>query len=83
MAAEARMNASNNQRVLVTGLQGFTGLHLATELEAHGYEVWGLGNVDPTLPRSVKANLLDLESLRAAVLAAQPQYVVHLSLIHI
>ena len=73
------MNASSNQRVLVTGLQGFTGLHLAAELEAHGYEVWGLGDVDPTLPRSVKANLLDLESLRAAVLAAQPQYVVHLA----
>ena len=79
MTAEARMNASNNQRVLVTGLQGFTGLHLATELEAHGYEVWGLGDIDPTRPRSVKANLLDLESLRAAVLAAQPQYVVHLA----
>jgi len=73
------MNASNNQRVLVTGLQGFTGLHLAAELEAHGYEVWGLGDIDPTRPRSVKANLLDLESLRAAVLAAQPQYVVHLA----
>jgi len=73
------MNASNNRRVLVTGLQGFTGLHLAAELEAHGYEVWGLGDVDPTLPRSVKANLLDLESLKAAVLAAQPQYVVHLA----
>jgi nucleoside-diphosphate-sugar epimerase len=73
------MNASNNQRVLVTGLQGFTGLHLAAELEANGYEVWGLGDVDPTRPLSVKANLLDLESLRAAVLAAQPQYVVHLA----
>jgi len=73
------MNASNNQRVLVTGLQGFTGLHLAAELEAHGYEVWGLGDIDPTRPRSVKANLLDLESLRAAVLAAQPRYVVHLA----
>ncbi|MFZ4712037.1 MAG: NAD-dependent epimerase/dehydratase family protein [Zwartia sp.] len=73
------MNASNNQRVLVTGLQGFTGLHLAAELEAHGYEVWGLGDIDPTRPRSVKANLLDLESLRAAVLAAQPHYVVHLA----
>ncbi len=79
MAAEARMNASNNKRVLVTGLQGFTGLHLAAELEAHGYEVWGLGDIDPTRPRSVKANLLDIESLRAAVLAAQPQYVVHLA----
>ena len=73
------MNTSNSRRVLVTGLQGFTGLHLAAELEAHGYEVWGLGDVDPTLPRSVKANLLDLESLQAAVLAAQPQYVVHLA----
>lgn len=69
----------NAQRVLITGLQGFTGLHLATELDAHGYEVWGLGDLDPTRPRAVKANLLDLESLRAAVMAAQPHYVIHLA----
>jgi nucleoside-diphosphate-sugar epimerase len=67
------------QRVLITGLQGFTGLHLTAELESNGYEVWGLGDAPPTLARSVQANLLDVESLRAAVLAAQPRYVIHLA----
>lgn len=67
------------QRVLITGLQGFTGLHLTAELESNGYEVWGLGDAPPTVARSVQANLLDVESLRAAVLAAQPRYVIHLA----
>lgn len=74
------MNASNNNgRVLVTGLQGFTGRHLALELECNGYEVWGLGDAQPTVPRSVQANLLDVDALRRAVLFAKPNYVIHLA----
>ena len=75
------MNASNNSngRVLVTGLQGFTGRHLALELECNGYEVWGLGDAQATVARSVQANLLDVDALRRAVLFARPNYVIHLA----
>ena len=31
------------KRVLITGSLGFTGRYVATELEAHGWEVWGMG----------------------------------------
>lgn len=67
------------KRVLITGLQGFTGHYMARELEQHGYEVWGLGDVPSANPRSVVANLLDLPGLKAAVAKAQPNYVVHLA----
>ena len=75
------MNSSNNinGRVLVTGLQGFTGRHLALELECNGYEVWGLGDAQATVARSVQANLLDVDALRRAVLFARPNYVIHLA----
>lgn len=55
-------------KVLVTGLRGFTGRYLKTELEAHGYSVWGL-----------QANLLDLPALVAEVAQAVPDAVVHLA----
>ena len=67
------------KRVLITGLQGFTGHYMARELEQHGYEVWGLGDVPSDNHRSVVANLLDLPSLKEAVAKAQPNYVVHLA----
>ena len=80
MPAEPQSSGVGNaQRVLITGLQGFTGQHLSTELQSNGYEVWGLGDSPPTLARSVQANLLDLESLQRAILVAQPHYVIHLA----
>jgi nucleoside-diphosphate-sugar epimerase len=69
----------SNKRVLITGLQGFTGYYMARELEQHGYEVWGLGDTVSTHPRTVVANLLDLPALKVAVAQAQPHYVIHLA----
>jgi len=68
-----------NKRVLITGLQGFTGRYMARELEQHGYEVWGLGDTKSDHPRTIIGNLLDLQTLRNAVAKARPNYVVHLA----
>lgn len=59
------------ERVLVTGLQGFTGRYLQTELESHGWEVVGLG----------QANLMDYASVQEVVQQVRPQAVVHLAAI--
>ena len=53
------MSESNGNRVLITGLHGFTGRHMATELENCGYEVWGLGTLNPSEPRTLSADLSD------------------------
>lgn len=77
---EARKSASGaGKRVLVTGLQGFTGVHLAAELERHGYEVWGVGDTKPELARMIQADLTDTDSLHNAVRVARPHFVVHLA----
>ena len=73
------MSESTGKRVLITGLQGFTGRHMATELENCGYEVWGIGIVDPAEPRTLSADLTDPASLSAALSVVQPQYVIHLA----
>ncbi len=66
------MTPPEHPRVLVTGLHGFTGRYLQAELEAHGYEVVGLG---------AQVDLCDSASVRHAVAQVQPHAVVHLAAI--
>jgi len=78
-AASPALSPKQPPRVLITGLQGFTGRHMATELEQNGYEVWGIGSATPSEPRTLQADLTDTDSLLAAVQTIQPQYVIHLA----
>lgn len=73
------LNSNPPPRVLITGLQGFTGRHMAAELEQNGYEVWGIGSSSPDEPRTLQADLTDITSLITAVQTIKPQYVVHLA----
>lgn len=76
-----------SRRVLLTGAQGFTGMHLVPQLEAAGWEVWALDRAitssSAPIPaqRCVQADLLDEAALQAAVLRVQPQAVIHLAAI--
>jgi len=69
-------------RVLVTGVSGFLGPHLARHLAARGAEVAGT-HLDsaPAMPGVClhRADLLDADALGAAVAAARPEVVVHLA----
>ena len=78
-AASPGLSAKQPPRVLITGIQGFTGRHMASELEQHGYEAWGIGSEAPDEPRVLQADLTDAASLLAAVQTIQPQYVIHLA----
>src|SRR5438552_3999599 len=78
-----RLDAS---RVLVTGVSGFVGPHLARALVAVGVEVHGLGP-EPAPPDSARvplaswqvADLRERESLADAIAAARPEAIVHLA----
>lgn len=64
---------SDRGRVLVTGLDGFTGIHLGPVLAQQGYEVVRAGEPE--------FDLLRPESIAAVVERAQPDFVVHLAAI--
>lgn len=62
---------SDRGRVLVTGLDGFTGVHLGPLLEQRGYEVIRVASPELDLQRP--------ESLSAVIDTAQPDFVIHLA----
>jgi GDP-4-dehydro-6-deoxy-D-mannose reductase len=74
-------------RVLITGITGFVGGHLADYLLAQGqYEVWGLcrrvGRLQPLLKnrvRELEADLSDREAVAQALAHAQPDRIFHLA----
>lgn len=72
------------KRVLITGINGFTGRYVAARFAAAGFEVAGLGSQercglpDPVMPYR-QADLTDAAGLAAAVAALRPDVVVHLA----
>jgi len=75
-------------RVLVTGITGFAGSHLAEHLLARGDEVHGLANEEEPFPNLAavrprlhihRGDVTRLEEVRAAFAAAAPDGVVHLA----
>ena len=67
-------------KVLVTGINGFTGRYLAEELQRAGYTVVGLG-IDSDVPAGTtisRCDLNDREAMLKIVAQIAPEYVIHL-----
>lgn len=73
---------SDRPRALVTGLGGFTGRYLASELEAAGYRVFGTAHGSEQLgPDMIAVDLCNREELRRLVTEVRPDVVAHLAAI--
>ena len=67
-------------RALITGIAGFTGQHLARELEGAGHDVVGLTHAGGKTSERVRAcDLCDSSGLREVVAEFRPDFVVHLA----
>jgi GDP-6-deoxy-D-talose 4-dehydrogenase len=69
------------KKVLVTGIDGFTGKHLANALKLSGLKVIGLSDRSTDADDVFTCDLLDKEKLQQVVSEIQPNYVVHLAAI--
>ncbi len=71
------------KKVLITGVSGFVGLHLARELISRQYEVWGLSREKIIHTEDnilmVAGDLTDKQSLYNALTQVQPDAVFHLA----
>lgn len=69
-------------RALITGIKGFTGRYVAAELEAAGWDVFGIGaHEEDGDSRYWRADLGDVVRLRQVVAEVQPDAVIHLAAI--
>lgn len=69
------------KRVLITGINGFTGKYVAEELEKSGFSVYGTGAIASDLPRYYQVDLLDKAGLSRVVSEVKPSFVIHLAAI--
>ncbi|MCF5505553.1 NAD-dependent epimerase/dehydratase family protein, partial [Pseudomonas syringae] len=67
------------KRALITGINGFTGRFMATELAAQGCEVLGVGSQPSDSPGYYQVDLADVAGLRKLLADTQPDIVVHLA----
>jgi len=68
-------------RVLVTGLEGFTGAHLEDALQRSGFEVFGTSLSPSTKSNIFTCNITKRNEIEAIVLKVKPTYVIHLAAI--
>lgn len=67
-------------RALITGLRGFTGAYLASELTARGYQVFGTAYGNEALGTGVyHVDLCDRDAVQEVVERVQPEIVAHLA----
>lgn len=67
------------KRVLITGSRGFTGLYMAEEMKAAGYQVLGLGSQPSSELGYAQVDMLDAAALNQVIQSYQPEIVVHLA----
>lgn len=69
------------RRVLLTGVNGFTGKYVRAELEAAGYTVIGAVVGVGAGPREVALDITSLDNCRRVMETVRPDYLVHLAAI--
>ncbi|MEA3491481.1 MAG: GDP-mannose 4,6-dehydratase [Campylobacterota bacterium] len=66
-------------RVLITGIDGFTGVHLEKHLKEHGYDVYGTVIGIPTNERYFMCDITDKAQIDRVVESVKPNYVIHIA----
>lgn len=68
-----------DKHVLITGINGFTGRYMASELTRHGYRVSGIGSQSTGGGQYRQVDLLDAQSLKDCLAQWQPDIILHLA----
>ncbi|MDD3343423.1 MAG: NAD-dependent epimerase/dehydratase family protein, partial [Sulfurospirillaceae bacterium] len=67
------------QKVLITGLEGFTGAHLEQLLQKRGYEVYGTSLTTSEKPNIFTCNITKRIEIETIVHQVAPDFVIHLA----
>ncbi len=75
------MEAPSKEKVLITGITGFTGVHLEKSLLEKGYLVYGTSLSPSTSINHFKCDILEEKMLFDVIKDITPDYIVHLAAI--
>tara|TARA_R110000744_G_C19371292_1_gene562666 strand:+ start:16342 stop:17238 length:897 start_codon:yes stop_codon:yes gene_type:complete len=75
------MEAHSKEKVLITGINGFTGVHLESHLKLLGYSVFGTTFSNPIHENHFQCDILDKNQINEILLSIKPNYIVHLAAI--
>ncbi|WP_315708402.1 GDP-mannose 4,6-dehydratase [Brenneria uluponensis] len=67
------------QRILITGINGFTGRYMAGEMSSAGYHVFGLGTQPSSGADFFQVDLADQPGLQDVIDHIQPDAIIHLA----
>lgn len=67
------------QKVLITGIEGFTGIHLSHLLVKKGYAVYGTSLMNSQSPNIFTCNIMNRLEIETIVHDISPDFVVHLA----
>jgi nucleoside-diphosphate-sugar epimerase len=66
-------------KLLISGVNGFTGRYVRDEFVSRGWDVHGFGSSESNLPGYHRVELRDIDGLRRLVDTVQPDAVIHLA----
>jgi nucleoside-diphosphate-sugar epimerase len=67
------------KKVLITGIDGFTGVYLEELLLKAGYDVYGLVYPTSRSKKHLTCNIVDKDDVSTALNAVKPEYIIHLA----
>ena len=68
-------------KVLITGINGFTGIHLSNFLRSKNYEVFGIGNKNINSKNIFNCDIRDKKRLKKIINEIKADYIIHLAAI--
>ena len=72
----------HSNKVLITGINGFTGKYLTKYLEERQYSVYGISNqIDQDDSSIFQCDITNIEEIKAIIIKIQPNYIIHLAAI--
>lgn len=76
-----KMDQPTKNKVLITGITGFTGYHLESELLKSGYSVFGTTFTEPKKKNHYQCDILDRTQVNKVLTSCNPDYIIHLAAI--
>ena len=72
---------SHSKKVLITGINGFTGVHLEAYLASHGFEVYGTVINTPRQKNHLQCDITKKPQVDSVIAAVKPDYLIHIAAI--